>query len=161
QAMDYDEVIERLKSLANPEAVAGVQHFGITPKAQIYGISVPDIRQLAKQIGKDHALAERIWASGIHEARILATLIAEPRKVTETQMDRWVNDFDSWDVCDQCCGNLFDKTPWAYQKAVAWAGNDKEFVKRAAFSLMAYLAVHEKKVDDSQFAPFFPIIERE
>jgi 3-methyladenine DNA glycosylase AlkD len=154
------EVLETLRSLANPQTVAGMARYGINPN-NAYGVPVPQLRALAKQIGKDHALAEQLWASGVHEARLLASMIDVPRLVTEEQMERWAGDFDSWDVCDQCCGNLFDKTPAAYQKAVEWSGRDQEFVKRAAFALMAYLAVHDKKAPDDAFEAFLPIIARE
>ena len=97
------------------------------------------LRKLAKQIGKNHALAAQLWSSGIHEGRILACLIDDPKEVTQAQLEAWVKGFDSWDVCDQCCGNLFDKTQWAYQKAVEWSEREEEFVKRAGFVMMAAL----------------------
>ena len=100
-------------------------------------------------------------ASGIHEARILASMIVDPKMVTSEQMERWVRDFDSWDVCDQCCNNLFKKTGVAYGKAVEWSASDAEFVKRAGFVMMACLAVGDKKADDAQFVPFLRIIVRE
>jgi 3-methyladenine DNA glycosylase AlkD len=131
--------------------------FGINPENTL-GISIPTLRSLAKEIGKDHALAEELWTSGIHEARILAAFIDDPKQVTEEQMDRWVAEFDSWDVCDQACGSLFDRTPFAYQKALEWSARDEEFVRRAAFALMAYLAVHDKKAGDDKFEGFFPLI---
>lgn len=157
--MQYREILKRLKSLANPAIATGMARFGSKPKKAL-GISAPNLRQLAKEIGRDHRLALRLWDSGIHEARILASLIDEPEKVTEAQMERWVKDFDSWDVCDACCCNLFDKTPVAYQKAAAWSRRKEEFVKRAGFALVAYLAVHDKKAKDEQFIRFLPIIKR-
>jgi 3-methyladenine DNA glycosylase AlkD len=158
--MQYQEIIDQLKSLANPEAAMGMARFGIKTEAA-YGISIPELRKLAKQIGSDSELAQQLWASGIHEARILASMIEEPAKVTEAQMEQWVQDFNSWDLCDQCCGNLFDKTPWAYSKAVEWSARPEEFVKRAGFALMAYLAVHDKRAADDKFLAFLPIIQRE
>jgi 3-methyladenine DNA glycosylase AlkD len=125
------------------------------------GVSMPALRALAKEIGRDHELALSLWSSGIHEARILAGLIDDPRLVTETQMEQWVADFDSWDVCDQVCSNLFDATPFAYEKAVTWACRKEEFVKRAGFVLMAALSVHDKKAGDDVFEPFFALIVRE
>ncbi len=116
---------------------------------------------MAKQIGRDHALAQQLWSSGIHEARILAGMIDEPEKLTDKQLENWVKDFDSWDVCDQVCSNLFDKTPFAHKKAVAWSKRNEEFVKRAGFVLMAALSVHDKEAKDKEFAKFFPIIKRE
>jgi 3-methyladenine DNA glycosylase AlkD len=130
--------------------------FGINPK-NTYGISIPKLREIAKDIGKNHQLALELWKSDIHEARILASFIDEPEKVTENQLEKWVRDFDSWDVCDQVC-NLFEKTPYAYQKAIEWTNRKEEFIKRAAFALMAGLAVHDKKASNEQFEHFFPLI---
>jgi len=155
--MDVEELMIRLKSQANPANVAGMARFGINP-ANTLGISVPVLRSLAKEIGRDHELAQALWASGVHEARILAAFIDDSRQVTMEQMDRWAADFDSWDVCDQVCGNLFDRTPFAYDKATEWSAREAEFVRRAAFSLMASLAVHDKKAEDGRFEAFFPLI---
>ena len=157
--MHYEEIIQRIKSLHNPEAVEGMARFGINPK-NTYGVSIPLLRKMAKQIGKNHQLAQRLWASGIHEARILAGMTDDPVLVTGDQMDRWAHDFDSWDICDQCCSNLFDKTKYSYPKAAEWAHQDKEFVKRAGFAMMAVLAVHDKKADDEVFMKFLPLIQR-
>lgn len=151
------EILELLKSSANPENVAGMARFGINPE-KTYGIPIPTLRKIAKQTGRDHQIAQELWASGIHEARILACFIDDPKLVSESQMDRWAADFDSWDLCDQCCSNLFDRTPFAYQKADEWSQADEEFVKRAAFALMAALAVHDKKAPDGKFEAFFPVI---
>jgi 3-methyladenine DNA glycosylase AlkD len=129
--------------------------FGITLK-NTYGVSIPDLRKIARGIGKNHYLAQELWSSGIHEAKILASMIDDPKKVTDGQMERWVADFDSWVVCDQCCSNLLDKTDFAYQKAVEWSKRDEEFVKRAGFVLMATLAVHDKEAEDAAFLPFLP-----
>ena len=134
--------------------------FGINP-GNTLGVSVPNLRKMAKKIGGDHTLAQRLWASGIHEVRILASMVDSPGMVTEEQMESWVKDFDSWDVCDQCCLNLFKKTSFAYQKAGEWSSNEEEFVKRAGFALMACLAVGDKKADDSKLESFLPIIKRE
>jgi 3-methyladenine DNA glycosylase AlkD len=158
--LEFNEIVTRLKAHANRAAVEGMARFGINPKNTL-GVSIPVIRKLAREAGRDHRLAAQLWASGLHEARILASMVDDPREVTEKQMESWVEDFDSWDVCDQCCSNLFDKTPLAYEKAYAWSSRNDEFVKRAGFVLMATLAVHDKKADDSQFEGFLPIIERE
>jgi len=158
--MKCENVLRRLKSLANPEAVAGMARYGISPQNTL-GVSVPALRKMAREIGRSHGLAQELWSSGVHEARILASMIDDPRLVTEGQMDRWAVDFDSWDVCDQCCGNLFDKTDIAYRKAVEWAARDEEFVKRASFALMAWLAFHDKRVPDEAFLEFLPVIKRE
>ncbi len=158
--MTYREVIERLKSLSEPARVSAMSRFGVQVKKAL-GISAPELRGLAKEIGKDHALAARLWSSGIHEARILAALTDDPHLVTEDQMENWAADFDSWDVCDACCLNLFDHTPFAYKKAIEWSRREEEYVKRAAFALMAALAVHDKKASDKNFLEFLPIIKRE
>jgi 3-methyladenine DNA glycosylase AlkD len=107
--MQYQDILKRLEGLSDPEAVAGMARFGINPE-NTFGVSIPNLRKLARETGKDHALAQQLWASGIHEARILASMVDDPKVVTEEQMEGWVKDFDSWDVCDQCCSNLFDKT---------------------------------------------------
>jgi len=158
--MQYDDILKKLKSLSDPKAVEGMARFGINPE-NTFGVSIPNLRKMAKETGRDRALAQQLWASGIHEARILASMVDNPKMVTEEQLERWVKDFDSWDVCDQCCMNLFEKTKFAYQKAVEWSSNDKEFIKRTGFVLMARLAVSDKKADDKQFEPFLPIIKRE
>jgi 3-methyladenine DNA glycosylase AlkD len=135
--------------------------FGIATDRALGGSSIPYLRWLAKRLGKDHRLAAELWASRIHEARILAALVDDPAAVTEEQMESWAAEFDSWDVVDGVCGSLFDKTPFAYGKAVEWSSRREEFVKRAAFSLMAMLAVHDKQAEDRSFEVFLPIIERE
>lgn len=158
--MQYEDILKHLYSRANPENVPGMARYGIRP-AKPLGICMPELHTLAKQIGKNHELALQLWASGIHEARILACLVDHPTAVTEAQMEDWVKDFDSWDLCDQCCGNLFDRTPLAYQKAAEWSAREEEFVKRAGFALIACLAVHDKKAGDASFLEFLPLIRRE
>lgn len=158
--MNYQEVIAELHSMANPEAAEGLARYGICTE-NLLGVSIPKLRSLSKRIGQDHSIAKQLWTSRIHDARILAGMVAEPVKLTERQMEAWVKDFDSWDVCDQCCSNLFDKTPFAHKKAVEWAGRKQEFVKRAGFVMMAVLAVHDKKANDEAFTRFFPLIRQE
>jgi 3-methyladenine DNA glycosylase AlkD len=158
--MHYEQVIDELKALANPDNVAGMERFGIKSD-KLLGISMKTLEPVAKRIKKDHTLALQLWESGIHEARLLACMIDDPKQVMEAQMETWVADFDSWDVCDQVCNKVFDKTPYAYGKAVEWTGREAEFVKRAGFVLMATLAVHDKKASDQPFIDFLPIIERE
>ncbi len=155
-----DDVIEKLISLSKPVNVRGMERFGITAKKAL-GLSHSDYEMLRKSIGTDHRLALRLWKSGIYDARILAALVDDPAQVTERQMESWSKDFDNWAVCDNTCMKLFDKTPFAYEKAKEWSQRKEEFVKRAGFSLMAVLAVHDKKADDSVFEKFFPIIKRE
>jgi 3-methyladenine DNA glycosylase AlkD len=154
------EILEKLKAQANPGNVEGMARYGINPQNTL-GVPMPVLRGMAREIKRDHPLALKLWDSGLHEARILAGLIADPGQVDEQLMERWVHDFDSWDVCDQVCSNLFDRTPFAYSKAVEWSSRQPEFVKRAGFVLMAALAVHDKKAPDSAFEPFFPLILRE
>lgn len=155
-----EEIIKKLKKLSSPKNVKGMARFGIKPNKAL-GISIPNLRKLAKEIGKNHKLALLLWRSGVHEARILAGLIDEVDKVTEKQMDSWIKDFDSWDVCDLVCANLFDKTPFAFKKAIEWTKRKREFEKRAGFALMACLAWHDKKAGDNKFLKFFPAIKRE
>jgi len=156
----YNEILQKIKALSNLKAVEGMKRFGINPN-NTYGVSIPNLRKMAKQIGRSHTLAQQLWKSGIHEARIIASMIDDPKMVTEEQLENWVKDIDSWDVCDQCCSNLFCKTSFAYQKAVEWSKQNQEYIKRAGFVLMAELAVHDKKAKDTEFLKFLPIIKRE
>jgi 3-methyladenine DNA glycosylase AlkD len=159
ESASLDSVLRELRALSNPKNVAGMARFGINSKNTL-GVSVPQIREIAGKVGKNHVLAQQLWKSGIHEARILAGFVDEPHFVTEVQMETWVSEFDSWDVCDNVCGSLFDKTALAYEKAAEWSERREEFVKRAGFALMAYLAVHDKKTSNEVFAKFLPIIKR-
>ncbi|MFC1571462.1 DNA alkylation repair protein [Candidatus Margulisiibacteriota bacterium] len=150
----------KLKSMGSQKNVLGMARFGISPKSN-WGVSVTALRQFARRVGRNHKLAGQLWQSGIRDARILACFIDEPNLVTERQMEAWVKDLDSWDLCDTVCGNLFDRTPLAYRKVIEWSRRKEEFVKRAAFSLLAWLAVHDKKAEDKTFIKFLPIIKRE
>ena len=155
-----NEIIRDFKSQYNKNNLEGMARYGInTEKA--FGVSMPYLRKMGKAIGKNSGLALELWNTGYHEARILATIIAEPGKVTLKQMEQWSSDFDSWDVCDQCCNNLFVDTPYAYKKAVQWSKQKKEFKKRAGFVLMAVLAVHSKELDYNAFISMLEIIKRE
>ncbi len=156
--MSAGAILAEMKSKADPKAVEGMARFGISSENTL-GVSMPTIRGIAKRAGRDHRLARELWESGIHEARILAAFVDEPEKVTEAQMEKWVLGFDSWDVCDQVCSGLFDRTPFAFSKALEWSRREEEFVKRAGFVLMAALAVHDKKAPDSAFVRFFPAME--
>ena len=156
--MKYSEVMRRLKDMSDPKAVEGMARYGINAKNTL-GVSIPNLRKLAKEAGKDHGLAAELWASGIHEARILAGMVDDPSDVTEEQMEHWVSEFDSWDVCDQVCMNLFWLTPFAYDKCFEWSARPEEFVKRAAFALMARLAWSDKSASDERIASFLPVIE--
>ena len=158
-AFAVDDILNRIKGLYNAENVAGMTRFGINPN-KTFGVPIPTLRKMAKEVGKQHDLARELWKSGIHEARILAVLVEDPAQVGEKQMEAWVVDFDSWDVCDQCCSNLFDLTPFAHRKAKESSEREEEFVKRAGFVLMATLAVHDKRSADEVFLAFLPIIAR-
>lgn len=160
QPGDAGRVVLRLRTMSNAANVRGMMRFGISPHNTL-GVSVPDLRMIAKETGTNHGLALELWRTGIHEARNLAGLIDDPSAVTETQMERWAGDFDSWDICDGVCSNLFDKTPFAAAKARAWSRRKEEYVKRAGFVLMAALAVHDKEAADKLFESFLPIIKRE
>lgn len=155
--MDCAAVLDRLRSHANPANVVGMARYGISTQGTL-GVPLPVLRALAREMGKSHQMAQELWVSGIHEARILATIIDEPERVTSAQMNRWARDFDSWDVCDQACHNLFRYTPRAFEKAAEWACAKREFVRRAGFALMAGLAVKAKDAPDSRFEAFFPLI---
>ncbi len=154
------KILTKLKSLHNPRAVEGMARFGIKSNNS-FGVSIPELRKIAKETGKNHNLALELWKLNIHETRILASMIDIPDNVAEEQMEDWVKDFDSWDVCDQVCQNLFVYTKFAYQKAIEWSERDGEFTKRAGFVLMACLAVKDKKAEDEKFERFFPIIKKE
>ena len=158
--MQIKDVIAELKSMGDPKPTAGMARYGIKADRAL-GVSIPKLQGLAKKIGKSHKLAEDLWLSAIHEARILACMIADPQLITADRLDRWASEFDSWDLCDQCCNRLFSKSPFARQKALAWASRPEEFVKRAGFVLMAVLAVHDKTAPDKQFDAFFKRIKAE
>jgi 3-methyladenine DNA glycosylase AlkD/GNAT superfamily N-acetyltransferase len=153
-------VLRELKGLADPKVRAKMGYFGVNvPKA--HGISAPVLHKFAKHIGKDHRLAQQLWSTGNHEARILATLIGEADKVTAAEMERWARDFDSWDVVDTACCYLYAHTRFAWKKAAAWSRRDAEFEKRAAFSLVAYLSYKDGEASDARFTQFLKVIERE
>ncbi|MBF0565331.1 MAG: DNA alkylation repair protein [Nitrospirae bacterium] len=158
KTIECRDVVSELQGLANPRNVEGMTRYGINPKGTL-GVSIPALNKIAGKIGKDHAIAIELWATGIHEARILASFVEDQSLVTPEQMDRWAEDFDSWDVCDQVCSKLFDRTPYAFSKARKWSTRDEEFVKRAGFVLMAAMSVHDKKTGDGEFVKFFPLIK--
>jgi 3-methyladenine DNA glycosylase AlkD len=157
--MNRNTILKKLKSLSDPKAIEGMARFGINPNNTI-GVSIPKLRSIAKDIGCRHQLANQLWKTGIHEARILASMIADPSQLTDQQMEAWVTDFDSWDVCDQCCMNLFRKCDVAWSKAEIWSQRNEEFIRRAGFVLMATLAVHAKQAEDTEFEIFFTLIQK-
>jgi 3-methyladenine DNA glycosylase AlkD len=154
-----DDVLAQLHAKANPANVAGMTRFGIVG-AQRLAVAMPDLRRIAKAAGRDHQLALALWQSAIPEARIVAALVDHPGELTEQQMEAWVGEFNAWDVCDQVCMNLFDKTPLAWKKVRDWAERDEEFVKRAAFALIACLTWHAKAADDERFILLLPLLRR-
>jgi 3-methyladenine DNA glycosylase AlkD len=158
-ALSAAQLVEKLKAFGTPEHLEGMVQYGISANNTL-GVSIPNIRSLARG-RRDHQLALDLWATGIHEARILAAFVDDPAQVAPDQMDAWAADFDSWDVCDQTCISLFDKTSHAVKKALEWSGRQEEFVKRAGFAMMAALAWHDKKAVDQEFLQFLPIIIRE
>jgi 3-methyladenine DNA glycosylase AlkD len=158
--MHFSEVIAELHSMAEPTVVRGLSRFGL-PAEHALGISAPNLRSLAKRIGKDQALSLRLWTTGIPDARVLAALVGEPAHVSRRQMARWAGDFDSWGVCDACCGVLFVFTPHAREMAFKWTRDKREYVKRAGFALMASMAVHQKSLADSTFVPMLKAIREQ
>ena len=152
-----EDILKKLKEKARPNQLEGMARYGMTVEKRL-GVSIPELRLLAKKIGKDHKLALELWKVGIDEAKILAAMIDDPQKLTEEQMKDWVKDINSWDVCDQVCMNLFEKSPLAWKKIRDWSSRYEEFVKRTAFSLIACLAWHDKKTADEKFIALFPVI---
>ena len=155
-----EALITKLQQLSSEETRAGQARFGVVP-ANSLGVKIPDIEYLARDVDASLELAEALWASGIHEARILAAVVCPPRSATLELANRWAADFDSWDLCDQCCNRLFRRTPFAWELAADWTDNPNEFVKRAGFVMLAVLAVHDKASMDARFLAFFNIIRRE
>jgi 3-methyladenine DNA glycosylase AlkD len=149
-----------MEQIGSPRGVERMSYFGIRA-ARAYGLSAPQMHALARGAGRDHALALELWRSGVHDAKHIAALVADPERVSEALMERWARDFSSWDVVDTCCCYLFIYTGFAWKKAVEWSRRREEFVKRAAFSLLAYLAVHDKNASNAEFLRLLPIIERE
>lgn len=154
-----NDIVKKLKKKANPDNLEGMARFGISTADRL-GNSIPTLRKLAKEIGKNQKLALQLWEKGIDETRILASMIGEEDKLTEEEAEKWVADFNSWDVCDQVCMNLFKKLPFAEKKIKEWSKREEEFVKRAAFSLIACIAVYDKEKPDNEFIKFLPVIKK-
>lgn len=154
-----DKILREMRGLASPANVEGMARFGIvSPKA--FGIPTPTIRTMARRLGRDQALAEQLWATGVYDVRVLASLVADPAAISRSTMDKWTRDFDNWAVCDSCCCNLFDRTPHVWQKIPKWAAEKREFVRRAAFSTLAAASVHDKAADDRHFLDGLALIEK-
>jgi 3-methyladenine DNA glycosylase AlkD len=152
------EVLRLLHAKARPNELDGMARFGMAPEKRL-GVAVPEMRRIARQVGRDHLLALALWKTKIPDAMMLASMIDDPEEVTERQMEEWVKDFNSWDVCDQVCMNLFEQTPLAWKKAVQWSTRGEEFTRRAAFALIACLAWHNREVPDTHFVKFIPWIK--
>jgi 3-methyladenine DNA glycosylase AlkD len=157
--LEVESVVATLKGLATKHTLDGMARYAI-PSDKAFGVAVGDIRKLAKRLGRNHELAGALWDTGWYEARMLACFLDDPEQVTADQMDRWCHDFDSWAICDTACFHLFDRTQFAWKKPRQWAKSPHEFVKRAAFALMASLAGHDKTTADGPFAVFLPLIEK-
>ena len=153
-------MLERMKQIGSPRSAEKISYWGIVA-SRAYGLSAPQMHRLAREAGRDHALALELWHSGVHDAHHIAAMVADPALVTDRLMEEWARDFASWDVVDTCCCYLFIRTAHGWKKAVAWTRRREEFVKRAGFSTMAYLAVHDKSAPDAKFLALLPIIERE
>lgn len=153
-----DDALAQLHALARPGELAGMARFGMAVDRRL-GASIPSLRQLGKRFGRDHALALALWDTGIADARILAAMVADPLQLDVRTMDAWARAFDSWDVCDQVCSNAFARSPLAWRRVEAWAPRQAEFVRRAAFALLAQLAVHDKAADDARYVALLPLIE--
>lgn len=156
QAQDALAALEAMSTKRDRENLA---RFGITAN-KAYGVSMANVQKLAKQLGRSHALADALWKTGWYEARLLTSFVDEPERVTAAQMDRWCRDFDNWGICDTVCFHLFDRTPHAWLKVDQWHDKEAEFVKRAAFALLASLALHDKGAANRQFVDRLPLIER-
>lgn len=153
------DILAELRALGSEENRAGMARYGIKVE-NAFGVSVYELREVAKRLGSDHGLALDLWATGNHEARLLACFVDEPAMVTEEQVEAWAGDFDSWDICDQATTSLLDQTKHAWAKAAEWAERDEEWVKRGGFALMAGLAVHDRTASDQAFVNLLPLIER-
>jgi 3-methyladenine DNA glycosylase AlkD len=153
-----DEILGRLRALGDPANLPGMARYGIEV-SNAFGVTIPALRTLAREVGRDHALALALWRTGAHEARILASMVDEPGRVSVRQMDAWARAFDSWDVCDQVCANLFDRTPYAIDRVHAWAPRPETFVRRAAFATIAGIAVHRRDIGDDDLRALVPLVE--
>jgi 3-methyladenine DNA glycosylase AlkD len=157
--MDKNQVLKWLERKGTRRNIAGMARYGIRAR-RVFGVSMGTMLPLRKQLGKDHALAIELWETGWYEARLLAALVDDPERVTRRQMNAWAADFENWADCDTVCFHLFDRTPFAWEKARQWSASPREFVKRAGFALMASLALHDKAAPDRNFLAFLPLIQK-
>ena len=157
--VSVEEVIKKLEAKARPDQLEGMARFGMATERRL-GVSIPDMREISRELGKDHRLAVQLWETGILEARIVAAMVDEPDKLSEAQMEDWVKGINSWDVCDQVCQNLFVRSPLAWKKITDWSKREEEFTKRAAYALLACLAWHDKDAKDAEFIKLLPVVKR-
>lgn len=157
--MTVDEILVRLRAAGSPANVAGMARYGIRP-ALAYGVATPVLRTLAREVGRDPAMARLLWATGVHEARTLAMLVADARQISESEVEEWVHQFDCWSICDSACLHLIWKTPFSWRKVREWSGAEHEYVRRAGFALLAALAVHDKNAPDRQFRAALRLIRQ-
>ena len=157
--MDKTEALKWLERKGTRRTVEGMARYGIEAK-RAFGVPMGTLLSLRKRLGKDHALATALWDSGWYEARLLAALVGDPQRVTRRQMNAWAASFENWGDCDTVCFHLFDRTPFAWEKARQWAASPREFVKRGGFVLMACLALHDKAAPDKSFLAMLPLIEK-
>ena len=157
--MTAEEVLARLAALGDPSRLPGMARYGIATD-HAYGVTIPELRTLARELGRGHVLAAALWETGAHEARILASMVDEPALVDDAQFEHWAAGFDSWDLCDQACANLFGRTPLAWTKAPEWTARPEPLVKRAGFALIAALAVGDERSSDERFAELLPLLAR-
>ncbi len=153
-------ILTTLYSKANPKNVEGMARYGITSKNKVLGLSMPFLQSLKKSIGTNRELALELWETHIYEARLLAAFIADPQKITKSTMNQWVRDFDNWAICDGVCMHCFRNSPYAHERAAAWVKKEKEFIRRAGFTMIATLAVHDKKSDDAIFIQYLSAIKQ-
>ncbi len=160
KSLSYEEIIQLLEENADPDSLAGMARMGITPE-QAYGVRIPVLRKIAKKAGRNSELAKKLWGKNTRETRILACMIENPKTITEDQMEKWVLEFDYWEICDQCIMNLFDRTKFTMQKIYEWTKRDEEYVKRAGFALIARVAWSDKSKSNEEILEFLPLIIRE
>lgn len=160
KSLSYEEIIQLLEENADPDSLAGMARMGITPE-QAYGVRIPVLRKIAKKAGRNSDLAKKLWGKNTRETRILACMIEDPKTITEDQMEKWVLEFDYWEICDQCIMNLFDRTKFTMQKIFEWTKRDEEYVKRAGFALIARVAWSDKSKSNEEILEFLPLIIRE
>ena len=156
--MTLEEIVQWLETNQNKENAEGMERFGIAT-TKIYGLTMPQLRKMAKVIGPNHALALKLWSFNSRETRILAGMVEEPKKTTPQQMDTWAQEFDNWEICDQTCQNLYIKTRFAIDKAIEWSDDEREYVKRSGFAIMAWLAFKKQHLKEDTLHTFLTLLK--